>query len=71
MDVKKNNSFAGKKTFSVSESALLDTLKLFFAKHSIIFFKHQLKIYFLSIQDYKSKNALMLSQKINFTLEHF
>ena len=55
--------FAEKKTtFSVSEGALLKTLELFMAKCFIIFFNQQWQIYFLSIWDFKLKNALMLSQ---------
>ena len=61
--------FLPKIFFRVSEGALLNKLKLFFGKCLYIFFLHPWTIYFLSYQDFKPKNALMLSQQGNLYFE--
>ena len=67
MDVEKIIIFLKKKkTFSVSEGALLNTLQLFSAKCFNNFFKHPYKNYFLPIPDFQPKNSLMLSQQAIF-----
>ena len=58
------NNFAEKKTFSVSEGAQLNTLKLFLANCFIIFFQHWWKVCFVSIKKFNFDNTLMLSKSI-------
>ena len=64
IDVQKNNKLCWqKKTFSVSDGALLNKLKLLSANVLIIFLKISMKNLFSINSRFKPKNALMLSQK--------